>query len=140
MRTNYRKPFVLVMILFLARRIAAGSRTVYVVTGACCDYNGVYEAKRVKELHYKKLGEADYRGHLFLYKGSQHGNTWILGQGRTLSTAKAYYRAPAVEGRPPADQWSEVWDESREGKEEGQLAGRRSSRGRWQFQNKDPTT
>ena len=36
-----------------------------------------------------------------------------------LSTAKALHRAPAVEGRPPADQWSRVGDGSREGKEEG---------------------
>ena len=57
----------------------------------------------------------------FLYKGSQHANTWIIGWGKTLSVARAYYRAPAVEGRPPADQWSWVSDgsRSREGQEEG---------------------
>ena len=121
MRTHCWQPSVLVVILFLARRIA-GSATVYVVTGAGSS-NGVYEEKREPEVHYKQLGEAGrnewYR---FLYKGSQHGNTWILGRGDTLSTAKAFYRAPAVEGRPPADQWSRVWDSRiREGKEEGDL-------------------
>merc|ERR1712107_47646 len=55
----------------------------------------------------------------FLYKGSQHANTWIIGWGKTLSVARAYYRAPAVEGRPPASQWGFVVDGSREGREKG---------------------
>ena len=113
MRTNCWPPSVLVLILFLTKR-KAGSATVYVVTGARSDFNGVYEEKREPELHYKKLSGANKRGNYrFLYKGSQLGNTWILGRGETLFTAWAGYRSPAVEGRPPADQWSFVLDRSR---------------------------
>ena len=73
MMKNRWQSSVLVVILFLARRIAGGSSTVYVVTGTAL-YNGVYEEKREPELHYKKLGEdVGYYG--FLYKGSQHGIT-----------------------------------------------------------------
>jgi len=88
----------------------------YNVTGAG-SHNGVYEEKREPELHYQSLSDDGFYN--FLYKGSQHDNTWIIGSGWTLPTAEAFYRAPAVEGRPPADQWSRVWDKSREGKEEG---------------------
>ena len=87
MRTHCWRPSVLVVILFLARRIA-GSATVYVVTGACCSFNtgnafydGVYEEKREPELHYKKLGEADRDGdYVFLYTDSRRPQTWILGR------------------------------------------------------------
>ena len=91
MRTHCWQSSVLVVILFLARRIAGGA-TVYVVTGAGSLFNGVYEEKREPELHYKKLVEANSYGYYdFLYKGSQHGNTWILGYGDTLSAALAQY-------------------------------------------------
>lgn len=118
------KPHGLALLLFLVKAgSAAPGPSHYNVTGGGYIYSGVYEERREPELHYKKLGEADeYGKYWFLYRSqqrSQHGNTWILGNGKTLSTAEASYRAPAVEGRPPADQWSSVWDESREGKEEG---------------------
>ena len=104
--------------LFFARASSAIT-SLYVVTGVNSYYNGVYEEKREPEHHYKKLGEADNWGHKFLFKGRHHINTWFLGTGSTLSTARAYFRAPAVEGRPPADQWGFVVDGSREGREKG---------------------
>jgi len=121
MTKHHLKPHSLALFLFLVKAgSAAPAPSHYKVTGAGVFYSGVYEERREPELHYKKLGE-DY-GFLrrFLYKGSQHGDTWIIGWGKTLSTATAWYRAPAVEGRPPADQWSWVVDSpSREGSEEG---------------------
>ena len=64
----------------------------------------------------------------YWYKGKQHGlyghhGTWILGIGRTLSTAYAWYRAPAYSDKiVPADQWNAVRDYSREGKKTGDPA------------------
>ena len=78
-------------------------------------YDGVYEERREPELHYKKLGEADSDGdYRFLYTDSRRPQTWIIGKGKTLSTAKADYRAPARAGRPALTQWSEVYDDGRE--------------------------
>jgi len=125
------KPHGLALFLFLVKAgSAAPAPSHYKVTGATSYYNGVYEERREPELYYILLGGGDGSrpsvssdgNYYFLYKGSQHGDTWILGWGKTLSTAKAAFRAPAVEGRPPADQWSWVCCESRElreGKEEG---------------------
>ena len=128
MMKNRWQPSVLIVILFLARRIAGSAYNVYVVTGAG-SYNGVYEEKREPELHYKKLGGAVYdENYALLYKGKQHGlyghhGTWILGIGRTLSTAYAWYRAPAYSDKiVPADQWNAVRDYSREGKKTGDPA------------------
>jgi len=119
------KPHGLALLLFLVKAgSAAPAPSHYKVTGAGLVYSGVYEERREPELYYKKLGDGwdDRLGHRFLYKGSQHGDTWIIGRGKTLSTAKAEYRAPAVEGRPPADQWwTSIEDGSREGKEVGNL-------------------
>ena len=71
MRTHCWQPSVLVVILFLARRIAGSAYNVYVVTGAAL-YNGVYEEKREPELHYNKLGGADnYGNYEFLYKNDK---------------------------------------------------------------------
>ena len=53
---------------------------------------GVYEEKREPELHYKRVGGAGYDGdHRFLYTDSRHHQTWILGYGKTLSTAGAVH-------------------------------------------------
>ena len=122
MTKHHLKPHGLALLLFLVKAgSAASAPSQYNVTGAG-SYNGVYEEESEPELHYKKLGGAHNLGlryYNFLYKGSQRGDTWILGRGETLSTAKAWYRAPAVEGRPLASQWGWVVDGSREGREEG---------------------
>ena len=93
--------------------IALATSYVYVVTGGrsidggtAFSFDGVYEEKRVPGLHYKKLGEADsYGNYRFLYTDSRHAQTWILGVGKTLSTARAEYRSPANAGRPAVTQW-----------------------------------
>ena len=120
MTKHHLKPHGLALFLFLVKAgSAAPAPSQYNVTGAL-SYNGVYQEVREPELHYKKLGGADNLGlDSFLYKGSQHGDTWIIGFGKTLSVARAHYRAPAVEGRPPVDQWGFVVDGSREGREKG---------------------
>ena len=107
---------------------------------------GIYEEKREPELHYKKVGEPDSSGNYrFLYTDSRHPQTWILGKGRTFSTAaaaiaadnknkfqaaayyknklQAVYRAPAKTGRQALTQWSEVHDFSREGEEWSGVGG-----------------
>ena len=84
--------------------------SLHVVTGTSY-YNGVYEERRVPELHFKSI-EADQDGdYWFLYTDSRRPNTWILGYGGSVTTARAYYRAPAVDGRPAITGWSDVKEE-----------------------------
>ena len=84
----------LVLLLFLVKA-ALATPFLYVVNGTGW-FDGVYEEKMEPELHYKRLGEADYDGNYkFLYTDSRRPQTWILGFGKTLSTARAKYRAPA---------------------------------------------
>ena len=113
--------FLLIAVLSLGRA-ASAALSIYRVKGTYKSiYDGGYVENRQPELHYKRLGEADSKGNYrFLYTDSRRPNTWILGWGKTLSTAEAWFRAPAVEGRPPATGWSWVWGYwSREGKEVG---------------------
>ena len=106
-----------VLLLFLMKAALATS-SLFVVTGLGLDIAEVFEEKMEPELHYKRLGLA--HGHYwFLYTDSRRPQTWIIGHGKTLSTARADYRAPARAGRPALTQWSWVVDGSREGKEEG---------------------
>ena len=107
-----------VLLLFLVKA-ALATPSLDVVTGAGW-VDGVYEEKREPELHFKKIGEADFEGNYwFLYTDSRRPQTWIIGRGKTLSTAEARFRAPARAGRPAVTQWSYVGDGSREGLEEG---------------------
>ena len=131
MTKHHFKPHGLALLLFLVKAgSAAPAPSKYYVRGARVNtFNGVYEERRVPELHYKKLGGAVYdENYAFLYKGKEHGlyghhGTWILGIGRTLSTAYAWYRAPAYSDKiVPADQWNAVRDYSREGKKTGDPA------------------
>ena len=111
-----------VLLLFLIRA-AFTTPSIYFVSHYSSDsyiYTGVYEEKREPELHYKKLGEPDWRGdYWFLYTDSRRPQTWIIGFGKTFSTVQARYRAPARAGRPAVTQWSYVHDGSREGEEKG---------------------
>ena len=93
---------------------ALAAPTIYVVTGAGSFPDGVYEERREPELHYTKKGY-----YYVLYTDSRRPQTWIIGEGETLSTAQAYYRAPASAGRPAVRQWSYVDDGSREGRKRG---------------------
>ena len=111
-----------ILLLFLVKTTVS-TTSVYVVT-VTSSFGGVYEEKRDSELHYKRIGEANNRGSFgansfFLYTDSHRPQTWILGYGMNLSTARAVYRAPTKAARPAATQWSEVWGGSREGMEEG---------------------
>ena len=113
-----------VILLLFLMKTALAAPSVYVVSESLYgEYDGVYEEKREPELHYKKLGEADkyYGGHFkFIYTDSRRPQTWIIGWGKTVSTAYAHYRAPTKDGRSAVTQWSYVRDwSSREGKEEG---------------------
>ena len=110
--------FLLIAVLSLGRA-ASAALSIYRVKGTYKSiYDGGYVENRQPELHYKRLGEADSKGNYrFLYTDSRRPNTWILGWGKTLSTAEAWFRAPAVEGRPPSTGWSWVWGYwSREGR------------------------
>ena len=117
--TKHRQLCLAVLLLFLGS-VASVVPSLHVVTGYDPVFFGIYEERREPELHFKRLGEAgqdgDYR---FLYTDSRRPNTWILGSGRNVATAQAYFRAPAVDGRPAITGWSDVWDRSREGREEG---------------------
>ena len=129
--TKHGQLCLAVLLLFLWS-VASSVPSLHVVTGAgtwesqvlgvigYSVYEGVYEERREPEFHFKRLGEADKWGYYrFLYTDSRRPNTWILGWGGHVTTAEADYRAPAVDGRPPITGWSDVWDMSREGKEEG---------------------
>ena len=99
-----------VILLLLPVKAVLAAPSVYVVTDRW-GVDWVYKEKREPELHYKRLGQAIWNGeHHFLYTDSRRPQTWILGRGKTLSTAYAEYRAPAREGRPGATHWSWVWD------------------------------
>ena len=105
-----------ILLLFLLKA-AFATPSVYVVTGIGGYTDGLYEENREPELHYKKLGEPDSDGdYRFLYTDSRRPQTWIIGYGKTFSTVKAHWRAAARAGRPAANQWSLVYDGSREGK------------------------
>ena len=90
-----------ILLLFLMKGAWATSSIYVVTSNGHGNVNGIY-----KELHndnYQKNGEADSNGHYqFLYEDSRRPKTWILGFGRTLSTATALYRAPATETGSPA--------------------------------------
>ena len=108
-----------VLLLLFLMKAAVTTSSVYVVTDRF-SFGGVYEEKMEPELHYTRLSAANFDGeYTFLYTDRRRTQTWILGFGKTLSTAKAVYRAPAIAGRPAVTQWSHVYDKSREGKEEG---------------------
>ena len=118
--TKHRELCLAVLLLFLGS-VASVVPSLHVETGAYSYlYNDVYEERREPELHFQRLSEADQFGkYRFLYTDSRRPNTWILGAGVNVTTARAEFRAPAVYGRPPITGWSDVWDESREGGEEG---------------------
>ena len=106
-------------LLFL--RIQSSTPAFYVVT-EFAGINGVYEEVKEPELHYKDYWSGFPGHYYFLYTDSRRPQTWILGHGKTLSTAYAVFRAPARDGRPAVTQWSYVWGDmyrSREGKEQG---------------------
>ena len=87
-----------VLLLFLIKA-AFATPSIYVVSGDAYLYTGVYEEKREPELHYKKLGEADYEGdYFFLYTDSRRPLTWIIGYGETFSTVQAI--RPVIEHQP----------------------------------------
>ena len=115
----------MVWLLFLMQA-ASVTPSIYIVMssrhGLVYGVDGVYEEKTEPELHYQKLGEEASNYYWFLYTDSRRPQTWIIGRGTTLSTARARYRAPAREGKPGVTEWSKVWDtwhESREGKDRG---------------------
>ena len=59
-----------------------------------------------------------WRGwYYFLYTDSRRPNIWIIGWGLDVTTAIAYYSAPAVDGRPVITGWSWVRNEGREGRD-----------------------
>ena len=116
--TKYGRLSLAVLLLFLGSATTVVP-SLHVVTGPSSSFNGVYQERREPQLHFKRLGEAAWCGDIFLYTDNRRPNTWILGQGWNVTTARASYRAPAVDGRPPITGWSYVDDESREGKEEG---------------------
>ena len=108
--------FVLLLILLV--KIGLATSSLYVVTGAYEEGqseqygpNGIYEEKREPELHYQKLGDPDPDGHYtFLYTDSHRQPQpqtvrWILGKGRTLSTAVAQFSTHAVDGEPIISRW-----------------------------------
>ena len=108
-----------IFLLFLMKAALADdywpktNETVYVVFYDGSIFDGVYEAgDEGHELHFKKLGKADSYGDKFIYTDSRRPQSLIIGYGETFSTVVAKYRAPAV------NQWSDVFDGSREGKEE----------------------
>ena len=106
--------FLLIAVLSLGRA-ASAALSIYRVKGTYKSiYDGGYVENREPELHYKRVAEADY-WRRFLYTDSRRPNTWILGWGKTLSTAQAQYRAPAVDGRPPDTGWSYVLEQGGEG-------------------------
>ena len=98
-----------VLLLFLGS-LASVVPSLHVERGAYSYlYNDVYEERREPELHFQRLSEADQFGkYRFLYTDSRRPNTWILGAGVNVTTARAEFRAPAVDGRPPITGWSEL--------------------------------
>ena len=102
------------MLLLFLMRAACATPSIYVVTGIGYTwgvYEGVYEEKREPELHYKKLDEVSsgrVNQFWFLYTDSlppqSLSQIWIIGRGKTLSTAWAWFRAPAREGTPVVTQ------------------------------------
>ena len=82
--------FVLIAVLSLGRA-ASAALSIYRVKGTYKSiYDGGYVENRQPELHYKRLGEDDEYVHRLLYKGSQHGDTWILGIGVDSNAASLF--------------------------------------------------
>ena len=115
--TKHRQLCLAVLLLFL-RSVASVVPSLHVVTGTS-SYNGVYEERSEPEIHFKSLVPSSWGRYRFLYTDNRRPNTWILGFGGNVATARASYRAPAVDGRPAITGWSYVYDGSREGREEG---------------------
>ena len=110
-------------LLLLLSSVAAslGKSPVYVVTGGFKgNYDGLYEERRQPVLHYKKLGKPDQNGKLwFLYPGKSFPPTWMIGQGNSVLSAKAYFRSTLRAEDAPVSDWLYVSDGSQMGEEEG---------------------
>ena len=91
-------------------------------------YDGIYDQGQGTTLYYRRMGGPDSReNHVYLYRGTEQVNTWVLGEGTSFDDLYAVYRAPAGGDQLPAQQgWQMVYD-GNEDMTNGSRDGRESS-------------